>query len=114
MKINKREIWNDYLLTLAVRGVGGAILGVIAGILLGYRGILHALGEDHIGALGNWFLISLGIGFVVGMVTSPAESHPWKRIKTLEERLQETRNQRIEVGGGKREQPPNLPPFSKL
>jgi hypothetical protein len=92
MKINKRAIWNDYLVTLVVRGIGGAILGAGVGILVCYRGVLRAIGEDHFAALGYMFLLSSGIGLVVGMVTSPEESLPWRTIKNLEKRQQETRH----------------------
>ena len=92
MKINKRAIWNGYLVTLVVRGVGGAILGAGVGILFCYRGVLQAIGEDHFAALGYMFLISSGIGLVVGMATSPEESLPWRTIKNLEKRQQEKRH----------------------
>jgi hypothetical protein len=74
----------DFLITLAVRFVGGAVLGCIASVVLGYRTILQAFAEDEIGAVVLRFLIWGVIGGIVGMVTTPRWQTPWYKRDKLD------------------------------
>ena len=102
MKVDKTAMWRDFMFTVIVRGVGGAILGGLAAALF-WRGILRAMSKEHFDAIGLWFgLWSVG-GLIVGILTCPKESRPWRRLRRLREMEQEHQQAAREAGQGQHE-----------
>ena len=88
----KKNKWPDFILTLAIRFIGGMILGCIVAVLLGWRGILRSFGNYHYyrhqltspnypHSHLNWPLIWLtGCGLVGGIIAvcqTPYWQTPW-------------------------------------
>ena len=102
MKINKRRLWGDFVLTLVLHGISGVACGVFCGVVVtfvvcapGYLYGLYISSEwliavalEHLGAVGVWFLLWAVAGCVWGMLTIPEENRPWHVLRRLREREQ--------------------------
>ena len=78
--------WPDFLFTLAVRFVCGAVLGGLACVLFSYRGILRAFSHNNTRVpliwLGFWALL----GGIIAAVKTPYWQTPWyKGVRTRDE-----------------------------
>jgi len=81
----KKSKWPDFLFTIAVRFLGGSVLGCI---VLTYRGILRAFSHNHT----HWPLIWLGLcglaGGIIAVCTTPYWQTPWyKGIRGRKDRI---------------------------
>lgn len=69
--------WPDFLFTIAVRFVCGAVLGGLACFLFGWRGILRSFSHENV----HWPLIWLAlfglVGGIVAVFTVPRWQTPW-------------------------------------
>lgn len=97
MKLDKRALWMDFLLTLLVRGIAGAVLGALAGLACSPRRMLRALAGWSFHSVAIWIALWAAGGLVVGLFTSPKENRPWLIMRKIRER--ERRGQRDEGAG---------------
>ena len=67
--------WLDFLITVAIRLVCGAALGIGAFFLIAFRRLMNELARDQfpLGWLALWALI----GGVLCTLTTPRDSLPW-------------------------------------
>lgn len=93
MKIDRKQLWGGFLLTLIIRGLGGAVLGAVGAVIFRPGGILRALAHEHFQAIGLWFALWSVGGGLAGMLTSPTECRPWYILRKRKEREQERSNQ---------------------
>ena len=74
MKPNR---WSDFLFTVAVRFVGGGVLGGLACLVLTFRGVLRAFAHDNVRTPLVWLAVCALGGGVTGMLTTPHWQTPW-------------------------------------
>jgi len=67
----------DFLFTIVVRLISGAVLGCGAGMLLGYKGILRAFSQNHLKAPIIWLALCGLAGGVIAIFTIPPWQTPW-------------------------------------
>ena len=88
-----RAKWADFLFTLAVRFIGGALSGMLPGflILCPNRGsgkhplLLWVAGDEaHPHRFLYWLLGWAIAGGIIGMLTTPYWQTPWYKRKPLE------------------------------
>lgn len=73
----KPNPWPDFLFTVAARFLGGALMGGLACVVIGHRGILRALSHDNLKAPLLWLAACGLIGGLVGLLTTPHWQTPW-------------------------------------
>ncbi len=73
----KKSKWPDFIVTVAFRFIGGAILGCGVGLLFGFKFILRAFARNHL----SWPVVLLGlfalIGGIVAACNTPYWQTPW-------------------------------------
>jgi hypothetical protein len=88
-----RAKWADFLFTLAVRFIGGAVLGLLPGFLIlcpGRRSGSHPLivwvagDEAHPHRFLYWFICWAVAGGIIGMFTTPYWQTPWYKYERLQ------------------------------
>jgi hypothetical protein len=73
----KKSKWPDFLVTVAFRFIGGAVLGCGAGMICMYRGILRSFMRNHISGpviLVGWFGL---VGGIIAVCKTPYWQMPW-------------------------------------
>ncbi|HTR41362.1 MAG TPA: hypothetical protein VMH87_07065 [Pseudomonadales bacterium] len=87
-----RSKWADFLFTLAVRFIGGGILGTLAGFLICFPGrgagknqiLIWVTGdENHPHRLVYWILAWAIGGGIIGMFTIPYWQRPWYKYERM-------------------------------
>ncbi len=73
----KQRKWPDFFFTIAVRLVCGMVLGGLACVLFGYRGILRAFSHSHTHWPLIWLALWAAIGGVIAVFTVPHWQTPW-------------------------------------
>jgi hypothetical protein len=69
--------WADFWVTIAMRFLGGILLGALAGVVLGHRIVLWWLSRDYMRWLGLWIgAWALG-GGVIAVLRTPHWQTPW-------------------------------------
>lgn len=73
----KKSKWPDFLVTVAFRFIGGAVLGCGVGVVCMHRGILRAFSRNHI--RGPVILVGLFglVGGIIAVCTTPYWQTPW-------------------------------------
>jgi hypothetical protein len=72
-----KDEWADFWVTIAMRFVGGIILGALAGVVLGHRLILRWLARDGMASVGVWLGAWSLAGGVVAVLRTPQWKTPW-------------------------------------
>ena len=70
--------WRGFLIAVAVRVVCGAVLGLLASAILGYRVILRTMAEGDMGTVALRLVVWGGIGALICACTTPRHSWPWR------------------------------------
>lgn len=84
MKSNR---WPDFLFTVAVRFICGAVLGVLGSVVAAYRRILRAFSHDNLAAPIFWLAVCGVAGGVIAVFTIPCWQTPWyKGIRDRKDR----------------------------
>jgi hypothetical protein len=73
----KQSKWPDFLFTIAVRLIGGIVLGGLACFVLGYRGILRAFSHDNTREPLIWLVLCGLAGGIIAVFTVPHWQTPW-------------------------------------
>jgi hypothetical protein len=73
----KPSKWPDFLFTIAVRLICGAVLGCLACFLFFWRGILRSFSHDHIQGPLLLLLLCGGVGSLIAVFTIPYWQTPW-------------------------------------
>ena len=79
----KTSKWPDYLFTVAVRFIFGGIFGGLAGMLLGWRGILGSEAHSSLKAIGFWLVGWFVLGSIIAVFTVPSWQTPWYKREKL-------------------------------
>src|SRR5690242_8361909 len=69
--------WADFLVTIAVRFIGGIVLGFLACPLFSWRGILRALSHDSVRVPLIWLALCGLAGGIIAVLTLPHWQTPW-------------------------------------
>ena len=67
--------WLDFVITVAIRFVCGAVLGAVAVFIITYRSTLRDIAEGHFPI--ERVLLFAAIGGVICTFTTPRDSLPW-------------------------------------
>jgi hypothetical protein len=70
----KKNKWPDFILTVAIRFVGGVVLGAGAGLIFGYRFVLRSFSRNHMSGP----LILLGVCGLVGGIIAVCKIPYWQ------------------------------------
>lgn len=73
--------WGDFIFALAVRFIGGAILGIIASVVLGYRVVFNEFSRDETGTVVMRLAIWGVVGGGICMCTTPSYTWPWRKSR---------------------------------
>ncbi len=73
----KKRKWPDFIFTVAVRFMGGILLGCLACCLFSYRSILGAFSHDNTKGPLVWLAVCGLIGGVIAVFTTPHWQTPW-------------------------------------
>jgi hypothetical protein len=75
----KKSKWPDFLLTVAIRFIGGVVLGCGFGVVCGFRLgiILRSFARNHIH--GPFIFVGLCglVGGIIAICTTPSWQRPW-------------------------------------
>ena len=69
--------WGDFLLTLVVRFLCGAVLGAIAMFVVRFRAVMNVIAQD--GFPFMTLLLWCAGGGVIAMFTTPRHMLPWTK-----------------------------------
>jgi hypothetical protein len=85
--------WPEFLLTIGLRLISGAIVGSLAGLLLGYKLILRSFARDNVRLVALWLgLWGLG-GAIIWACRVPYWQTPWyKGLHSRDDDLNEDQN----------------------
>lgn len=67
--------WVDFIITVLVRFVCGAILGALGAFILTFRGAMREVAQSHFPI--ERVLVFAAIGGVICTFTTPRDSLPW-------------------------------------
>jgi RsiW-degrading membrane proteinase PrsW (M82 family) len=73
----KKSKWADFLVTVAFRFIGGAILGCLVCLLVTYRFILRAFAHNHVHGPIIWLVVCGLAGGIIAAWTTPYWQRPW-------------------------------------
>lgn len=75
----KPNPWPDFLFTITAHFAGGALMGGLACLVIGHRGILRALSQDNMKSPALWLAGCSLVGGLAGVLTTPHWQTPWYR-----------------------------------
>jgi hypothetical protein len=77
----KPNSWLDFLFTIVLRLISGAILGTLFLVFFRWKGILQSFSRDDLHGPLVSLLLSGAVGGVIDMLTVPYWQLPWYRRK---------------------------------
>jgi hypothetical protein len=83
--------WSDYLSTAIVRGLSGAVIGLVSGVVVAFFGnsirrhhltrshspLVDLIQQGKYGPLLVWLAVAATVGATVAVVTIPRWQTPW-------------------------------------
>jgi len=67
----------NFLLTIVVRFLGGAVIGCMLSAVLGWHSILNLAAREQF-PFGS-FILWASIGGLIGVITTPRHDWPWRQ-----------------------------------